>query len=78
MIHNSVYEGTKDEFHDRYIITAGAGISIGTSLDGLGNKESFITILNPDDVKYVYATYIAPKLSIEQLFSQVIYFELGD
>lgn len=78
VIHSTVYEGDKDKFHDRYIVTDGGGISIGTSLDGLGNKEFFITVLNPDDVKYVEATYIAPKLSIDRFFSQVIYFELDE
>lgn len=78
VIHSSVYEGDKDKFHDRYILTDGGGISIGTSLDGLGNKEFFITVLNLDDVKYVEATYIAPKLSIDRFFSQVIYFELDE
>jgi hypothetical protein len=78
VIHSSVYEGDKDKFHDRYIITDGGGVSIGTSLNGLGKQESFITILNPDDVKYVEATYINPKLSIDQFFSQVIYFELDE
>ena len=78
VIHGSVYEADQDEFHDRYILTEGAGLSIGTSLNGLGNKELFITILKPDDVEYVAATYTAPKLSIEQIFSQVIYFELDE
>ncbi len=78
VIHSSVYEGDKDKFHDRYIITDGGGISIGTSLNGLGKQESFITILNPDDVKYVEATYMNPKLSIDQFFPQVIYFELDE
>lgn len=76
VIHSSIYEGDKDKFHDRYIVTDGGGISIGTSLNGLGKQESFITVLNLDDVKYVEATYITPKLSIDQFFSQVIYFEL--
>jgi hypothetical protein len=78
VIHGSVYEGDRDSFHDRYIITEGAGISIGTSLNGLGNQESLITVLNTDDVKYVEATYITPKLSIDQLFAQIIYFELEE
>ncbi len=78
VIHNSVYEGDRDKFHDRYIVTNGGGISIGTSLNGFGKQESFITVLNPDDVKYVEATYIIPKLSVDQFFPQVIYFELDE
>jgi len=78
VIHSSVYEGDKDKFHDRYIITDGGGISIGTSLNGLGKQESFITILNSDEAKYVESLYIAPKLSVDQFFSQVIYFELDE
>ncbi len=73
-----VIHSSQNEFHDRYIVTDGAGLSLGTSLNGLGNKESFITVLNPDDVKHVEATYISPKLRIEQDFSQIIYFELED
>lgn len=78
VIHNSVYEGDKDKFHDRYIVTDGGGISIGTSLNGLGKQESFITILKPDDAKYVEDLYITPKLSVDKFFSRVIYFELGE
>lgn len=73
-----VIHSSQNEFHDRYIVTNGAGLSLGTSLNGLGNKESFITVLNPDDVKHVETTYISPKLRIEQDFSQIIYFELEE
>jgi len=37
-----VIHSSQNEFHDRYIVTDGAGLSLGTSLNGLGNKESFI------------------------------------
>lgn len=73
-----VIHSSQNEFHDRFIVTDGAGLSLGTSLNGLGNKESFITVLNPDDVKHVETTYISPKLRIEQDFSQIIYFELEE
>ena len=73
-----VVHSSQNEFHDRYIVTDGAGLSLGTSLNGLGNRESFITVLNPDDVKHVEITYISPKLRIEQDFAQIVYFELED
>jgi hypothetical protein len=76
VIHGVIFDEEKDDFHDRYIITDKAGLSIGTSLNGLGNKEFFITILTPDDVRYVSDTYIDPKLRIDEFFSSVIYFEL--
>lgn len=75
VIHDSVY-GAQDEFHDRYIITANAGLSLGTSLNGFGNKEFFITVLATQDAEHVSTTYIEPKLNIQQQFSKVIYFEI--
>ncbi len=75
VIHNSIYDD-KDGFHDRYITTKDAGLSIGTSLNGFGNKEFFISVLTSDDVHYVNDTYINPKLNIQDFFSKVIYFDL--
>jgi hypothetical protein len=77
VVHGIVYETEQnDEFHDRYIITKNAGLSIGTSLNGLGNKEFFISTLPLEDVKFVSEIYIDPKLKIQDYFSKVIYFEL--
>ena len=75
VIHDSVY-GAQDEFHDRYIITEKAGLSLGTSFNSFGNKEFFITALAPQDVEYVNTSYIEPKLNIQQQFSKIIYFEI--
>ena len=77
VVHGAVYDSERgDEFHDRFITTVGAGLSLGTSLNGFGNKEFFITILTPEDVQYIDETYIDPKLEIGEIFSKVIYFEL--
>jgi hypothetical protein len=76
VVHETVFDGSQDDFHDRYLVTDGGGLSLGTSLNGLGNQESFITVLGPDDAADVEARYIAPKLALEHLFARVIFFEL--
>ena len=37
-------------FHDRWILTRSAGVHLGTSINGLGNRDSVITILGGEDV----------------------------
>ncbi len=74
IIHNSLYND--DEFHDRFILSVDSGISIGTSLNGLGNKECFITTLPKEDVENIYSQYIYPKISLEKIFADVIYFDI--
>ncbi len=45
--------------HDRYYISAGdRGIEIGTSRSGLGKKDSYIRILDPDEVAVIEADRI--------------------
>jgi len=76
VIHSTVF-GADEEFHDRFITTANAGLSIGSSLNGLGNKEFAITILGTADVQHVEEEYIDRRLNIQANFSQLIYLELG-
>ncbi|HJZ06393.1 MAG TPA: hypothetical protein VJ327_11185, partial [Patescibacteria group bacterium] len=47
VLHETIFDtAEKDDFHDRYLITKEAGLSIGTSLNGFGNQEFLITILS--------------------------------
>ena len=77
VVHDSIYGSTdQDQFHDRYIVTKGSGLSIGTSLNGLGNKEFFVSVLTEDDASYVEFKYIDPKLNLQEHFSKTVYFEI--
>ncbi|MDO9086015.1 MAG: hypothetical protein Q7U53_07410 [Anaerolineaceae bacterium] len=77
VVHGSIFANMDvDKFHDRYIITDKGGLSLGTSLNGFGKKEFFITVLSTEDSNYVSETYIDPKLQINEFFSKVVYFEL--
>ena len=42
-------------FHDRWILSQSAGIHLGTSIGGLGKRDSSITALNGDDLAKVHA-----------------------
>lgn len=75
VVHSTIF-GSEEDFHDRYITTADGGLSIGTSLNGLGSKEFFITVLTQDDVQAVDEIYISPKLDIQKHFSKTLYFEI--
>lgn len=77
VIHRYIYGSEEtDAFHDRYITTANSGLSLGTSLNGFGNKEFIITVLGYEDTKHIDEVYIDPKLDIQKLFSKIIYFEI--
>ena len=66
----------EDEYHDRYILSKEAGLSMGTSLNGLGRKESVVTILAPEDVNYVEESYVNDKLNIQAHFDRMTLFKL--
>jgi hypothetical protein len=79
VIHETVNETEeKDEFHDRFIVTKGGGLSIGSSFNGLGKKECVVKILSADDACHIEENYINPKQNISEIFSKVLYFELGE
>ncbi|PKO15283.1 MAG: hypothetical protein CVU39_11815 [Chloroflexi bacterium HGW-Chloroflexi-10] len=48
--------------HDRYIVTNGIGVGIGTSLSGLDNKDSSINYLDEKKATNVETKYIIPLL----------------
>ncbi|NMC84593.1 MAG: hypothetical protein GYA58_04840 [Anaerolineaceae bacterium] len=72
IINNRIFDD--DEVHDRFILGKDSGLTLGTSLNGFGNKEFSISYLSQADTQYTYSQ-IEPKLSIESQFSEVIYFE---
>lgn len=49
--------------HNRYMITDSAGIALGTSVSGLGQKDSDIRILSPDEAARVETEFVDPLLS---------------
>lgn len=68
----------EDDYHDRYILTSGAGLSIGTSLNGIGNKDFTITALSPEDVAYIEDNYMRQRTDLQRHFSCTTFFKLGD
>jgi hypothetical protein len=50
-------------FHDRVIVTAGAGLDMGPSLNGLGLKDGKITELDEVDAKDLETKYLDPLLN---------------
>ena len=77
IIHGMIFDTNDyDSFHDRYLLSRESGLVLGTSLNGFGGKESFISVMNKNDVDYVYDNYISPKIKIEELFSKTLFFEL--
>lgn len=48
--------------HDRYIITQGGGLYLGSSIDGLGLKDTSIHLLNSDEAAQVESEFITPLL----------------
>lgn len=72
-----VIENTEQEpeGHDRFIVTYEGGLKIGTSFNGIGNKEFTISILTPEDAKHVEETYMNPRLDLTQ-FTRMTFFRL--
>jgi hypothetical protein len=60
----------KEQFHDRAIITEGAGLDIGNSLNGLGKKRSKITVLNSEDAASLEKQYIDDMMNQATWFMQ--------
>ena len=40
-------------FHDRWVVSAKAGLRMGTSFNSLGHKDSEISVLDPEEVRRV-------------------------
>ena len=57
---------------ERYPLSLhGVGLSIGSSLNGLGNKEFAITVLGSADVQHVEDEYINKRLTIHGSFAHI-------
>jgi hypothetical protein len=56
--------GDKGEFHDRFIVTQGAGLMLGKSFNGFGNQDFTVTILTPTDSAHIEEDYIRPRLNV--------------
>lgn len=52
-----------DRFHDRAMITEGAGLSLGPSLGGLGKSRQVITILPAEEAAELETVYVDKMLS---------------
>jgi hypothetical protein len=53
----------EDKFHDRAIVTEGAGLQTGQSLNGLGHARGTLTILPREDARELEKTYIDEMLN---------------
>jgi hypothetical protein len=69
---------SNDEYHDRYILSREVGLSVGTSLNGIGNREFAITVLTPEDVTYIQDNYVGPRTDLQRRFSETTFFKLGE
>lgn len=61
-----VVVGTKSggsPIHSRFILAEGVGLNLGTSLSGLGAKETDIRELNPEEVAKIASEFVDPLLS---------------
>jgi hypothetical protein len=54
--------------HDRYVLTSGGGLSLGTSFNGLGLRDSKIDVLDSSRASAVYEGQIEPYVSNETRF----------
>ncbi len=52
----------KTPLHDRYLLTDGAGLRLGTSISGLGSKETELAELNAEQAKAIEAERVTPWL----------------
>lgn len=50
----------KSPLHDRYIFSESDALRLGTSIGGLGSKESEISIIERDDARHIWAETVQP------------------
>lgn len=51
--------------HSRYVITEGGGVSLGTSINGLGSRDTEINVFEPDEAAQVEMKFIDPWLGLQ-------------